>query len=173
MMRNDFICELDLSLDLKTLSDIAFSSREINGMPSHHRLARDNIVTDELQKKYKFLSPVFNVYKFTPGRILQTHIDADRFCAINIPICNTESSDTIFYNKDDSAQLEYDPIRIVNTVTSQVKECFRFTLHTPTLINTTYPHSVINYGNDTRVIISWSVLRPITFQQCVDLMTML
>jgi hypothetical protein len=167
MIRNDIIYEFDIDLDIDQLRDLALNTESIPGMPHHHRLAQDNDYTISIKNKYPFLSPLFNVYKFVPGRVLPIHVDADRFCAINIPISHTQDSVTMFYSKDTNAQLEYDAQRIINYVKSPVDEVFRFTLSRPTLINTTYPHSVINNGTDTRVIISWSVLRPMTFQECV------
>jgi hypothetical protein len=168
MIQNNFIHEFDLNLDIEQLTKIALNAESVTGRPSHHRLVTDNPYTMYLKNKYPFLSPVFNVYNFIPGRVLPIHTDADRLCAMNIPICYTEDSFTMFYSKDPNAQLEYDEQRIINYVKSRVEEVFRFTLTRPTLINTTYPHSVVNNGTDTRVIISWSVLRPMTFEECVE-----
>jgi len=166
MIHNDVIYELDIDLDIKQLTDLALNTEPIAGFSHHHRLAENNSYASSIKDKYPFLSPVFNVYKFPPGKSLPIHIDADRFCAINIPICHTEDSTTFFYNKDANALLEYDQQRIVNNVKSPVNEFFSFTLTHPTLINTTYPHSVINSGPNTRIIISWSILKPMTFEEC-------
>ena len=168
MIRNSVIYEFDIDLDINQLTEVAVSSDSIAGLPQHHRLVKNNSYTTEIKNKYPFLSPVFNVYKFIPGRVLPIHIDAERLCSINIPICHTEDSTTIFYNKDNNALLEYDPQRMVNYVKNPVDELCRFTLIRPTLINTTYPHSVINSGEHTRIIISWSVLKPMTFEECVQ-----
>lgn len=168
---NDIIYELDLDLDIDHLADIALNGIAPDGAPSHHRLVSSDTYLQQIKNRYSFLSGVFNVYKHPPGYSLDIHIDADRFCAINIPICNTQDSMTMFYDKNDSAELQYDSRRILNLVKSATKECFRFTLTKPTLINTSYPHSVINNSDQTRIIISWSVLRPMTFQECLVSMT--
>lgn len=164
---NDLISIVNLDLDMHILTDIAINSSPAQGIAPHHRLVKDFSYLSDLQRKYPFLSGVFNVYKHPAGYSVPIHIDAGRFCAINIPICNTEHSSTIFYNLDNDAQIQYDSKRILNQITSGVTECFRFTLTEPTLINTTKPHSVINTGSETRIIISWSVLKPITFEQCL------
>lgn len=171
MIKNKFIHELDIDLDIDYLYNITVNNNTINGLPSHHRIVCEDAYLTTIKNKYPFLSSIFNVYKHAPGYSLPIHIDADRFCALNIPISNTENSSTIFYNKPDNVTLEYDSERILNRVKTSVEECFRFTLRKPTLINTTYPHNVVNNGPHTRIIISWSVLKPISFQEC--LVTML
>jgi hypothetical protein len=164
---NDFIQELNIDLDIKYLANIALSGQQIHNSPAHHRFVKDDLYLTQIRNKYPFLSGVFNVYKHPPNYSVPIHIDADRFCAINIPICNTDQSSTIFYHKNQNTEIEYDSHRILNLVKSPVEECFRFTLTKPTLINTTYPHSVVNNSSETRIIISWSVLRPMTFQECL------
>jgi hypothetical protein len=167
LIKNNFICELDLDLDMDYLSKIAMTSQQNDNSPAHHRFVKDDIYLTQIKNKYPFLSDVFNVYTHAAGYSVPIHIDASRLCAINIPICNTEDSSTIFYEKDDTAILEYESRRILNLVKSPTKECFRFTLLKPTLINTTYPHSVINNGSNTRIIISWSILKSMSFQECL------
>lgn len=168
MLQNQFIHEINLDLDIQYLKNLIDHEEESSSPHKHHRLVKNDAYLSEIKNKYPFLSPVFNVYKFGPGKALPIHIDTERYCSINIPICNTEDSTTVFYNKDPDALLEYDQQRIVNYVKSPVNELFRFTLTRPTLINTTYPHSAVNNGCNTRIIISWSVLRPITFEECVS-----
>lgn len=165
---NDIIHELDIGLDITKLISAANNLPQIDGFPNHHRLVANDEYLSEIKQKYNFLSPVVNVYKFISGQCLPIHIDADRLCCINIPICNTEHSSTIFYDKSSDIKLEYDSRRILYNVIGDTKECFRFTLSKPTLINTTYPHSVINNNESTRVILSWSILKPITFKQAIS-----
>jgi hypothetical protein len=163
----DLISFVNLDLDMDILTDIAISSRPLKDLAAHHRLVKDFPYMTQLKNKYPFLSTVFNVYKHPSGYSVPIHIDADRFCAINIPICNTEHSETIFYVMNNDVEVKYDSKRILNQINSGVTECFRFTLLKPTIIDTTKPHSVVNYGSETRIIISWSVLKPMTFQECL------
>jgi len=165
VIRNNFICELDITISNKILKDVIDTDQLVNGMFKHQRLVENNKHLANIRNQYSFLSPVYNLYKFEPEQIVPIHIDAGRFCAINIPICNTENSDTIFYEKNENAELEYDEKRILHYVKSPVKESFRFTLTRPTLIDTSFPHSVVNYGKETRIILSWSISKPLTFEE--------
>jgi hypothetical protein len=164
---NDFIYEVDIDLDINYLTNIALTGNKIKDLATHHRLVADDPYLLNIKNKFPFLSDIFNVYVHPPGYSVPIHIDAQRFCAINIPIQNTKNSNTIFYKKDNNLDIEYESRRIINLVKSPTEECFKFTLTKPTLINTTYPHSVINNSDKTRVIISWSVLKPMTFQDCL------
>lgn len=167
-MQNQFICENILNLDIQYLKSMIDNDEQSIGPHKHHRAVKDDPYLTELKNQFPFLSPIFNVYKFSPGRGLPVHIDGARFCAINIPIYNTENASTIFYDIDDNnTQLEYDEQRILHYVKGTVTEVFRFTLTQPTLINNTKPHSVTNNGTDTRIIISWSILKPMTFEESI------
>lgn len=171
-MRNQFIFENILNLDIQYLKSMIDKDERHVGLHKHHRAVKDDPYLTELKNQFPFLSPIFNVYKFSSGNGLPVHIDGARFCAINIPIYNTENSSTVFYDIDDKARLEYDEQRILHYVKGPVTEAFRFTLTQPTLINNTKPHSVTNTGTDTRIIISWSILKPMTFDQCVSFFSM-
>jgi hypothetical protein len=170
LIKNNFIHELNLNIHNDHLKQLLSDDRVFDETHPHHRLVKNVDFLSKIKDHYPFLSPIFNIYKFESGQTVRTHIDAGRYCTINIPICNTKDSFTIFYEKEESAELEYDTRRILNYVNSPVKELFRFTLCRPTLMNTTYPHSVINYGKETRMILSWSILKPITFDECSSLL---
>jgi hypothetical protein len=169
MIRNDFIHETDLQLNIEYLKQLVDRREEkISGLLDYHRLVKNDPYLSSLKERFSFLSPVFNVYKFEPGKVLDVHVDADRFCTLNIPISNTVDSTTVFYELPEKSNLEYNEKRILYTVKSPVKESFRFTLTKPTLVNTSFPHSVTHYGKETRIIISWSVLKPMTFADVRD-----
>lgn len=168
MLQNQFIYETILDLDIQYLRNMVEREDQSAGPHKHHRLVKNDPYLTEIKNQFPFLSPVFNVYKFPSGKGLPAHIDGDRFCAINIPIYNTENTSTVFYDMDETAQLEYDEHRILHYVKGSITEAFRFTLTRPTLINNTKPHGVINTSSDTRIIISWSVLKPMTFEECVQ-----
>jgi hypothetical protein len=168
MEKNNFICELDLKLDINYLKEMVLEKQDANfKLAPHHRLVKNDSYLTKIKNQFPFLSPIFNVYKFPSGKGLPVHIDGDRFCSINIPIYNTENSNTIFYDMDNNSRLEYDEQRILHYVKGSATEAFRFTLTRPTLINNTKPHSVMNNSLDTRIIISWSILKPMTFEECI------
>lgn len=169
MEKNSYIYELDLDLNIEYLKEMVLDNLVDGNLKSaaHHRLVKDDAYLTEIKNQFPFLSPIFNLYQFPAGIGLPVHIDGNRFCAINIPLYNTENSSTIFYDIDDNAQLEYDERLILTRVKGSLTETFRFTLTRPTLINNSKPHSVINTGSETRIIISWSVLKPMTFEECV------
>ena len=170
-MRNEYIYETKLQLDIDYLKHLVLKDNNTANLAKHHRLVETDAYMSNIRKKFPFLSHIYNVYNHVPGRIVETHIDANRHCALNIPVFNTQDSYTIFYKKDDLAQSEFDDKKILFRVTSPVSEAFRFTLNLPTLLNTTYPHSVINYGDQERTIISWSILKPILFMEACDLLS--
>lgn len=161
----NYIYETELNLDMDELRKIVDNDSRYKTQYAHHRLVKNNQYLSHIKEKLPFLSPVYNIYYFEAGRIVPTHIDGDRYCALNIPVYNTEDSHTIFYESSDSHELQYDENRILYYVKNEVKETFRFTLTKPTVINTTLPHGVINNGIHTRVIISWSFIKPTTFDQ--------
>lgn len=163
-MKNKFIYELNIDLNIDYLRNLINSYENTDGLPTHHRLVENDEYLTSIRDKYQFLSPIFNVYRFVSGREVPVHIDGDRYCALNIPIENTEKSHTVFYNNKENVIKRYDKTRILYYIDDPVEECFRFTLTTLTLINTTIPHSVTNYGPDTRVIMSWSIIKPYTFE---------
>lgn len=167
MICNNFIKELNIKINLDLLREISLSSKQMpNGNP-HQRLVSDNSYLSKIKEKFPCFSPVYNILLLKENREIPIHIDADRYCALNIPLLNVENSSTIFYNFDDEAITEYDKVRIAHIVKSNVTECFRFTLTHPTLINNgdpLHPHGVIHTGSGDRVILSWSFLKSVTFE---------
>jgi hypothetical protein len=162
----NYIYETKLDLDMVQLRKLVDEDVGQNTYHAHHRLVKNSQYLSSIKDRLPFLSPVYNIYYFEAGRVVPTHIDGNRYCTLNIPVYNAEQSHTIFYETPESDNLEYDDKRILYYVKTPVKELFRFTLTKPTLVNTTHPHGVINNGDQTRVIISWSVLKPMTFEEC-------
>lgn len=169
MIRNNFIYELSIDLDIEYITKLVFKKQKetISGKASHHRLVSDDPYMSSLLNKYPLLSPVYNIYNLPPYLKIPLHIDTDRSCAFNIPIQGTENTHTIFYNGD-NIKLEYDSNRIYDLVKSPVTEVFRNTLIRPLLINNTIPHEVTNDKDTMRITLSWSLQKGVTFQQAIE-----
>lgn len=169
MLNNNFAYELELYLDKEHLAKIALDPNpKTEGILPHQRLVELDPYMSYLQKKFSFLSSMYNVYDCRPGVNIPLHVDAARDCAFNIPITGTEDSHTIFYKFKEAESSDYLSSRVYNVIKSSVEEDFRFTLRRPTLINNSVPHEVIN-GNNRRVIISWSVKKNYSFAQAKEL----
>lgn len=163
MIDNDCIFEIDVDLNLDHLSDLAFK-QQTNSLEYQNLVSNDLYLTD-LKKQFPFLSSKYNTYFLKPGAVLPIHIDAKRSCALNIPISNVDKSYTMFYKHIEEPKLEYVQEWIYHKVNSKVEEIFRFTLSKPTLINNAIPHSVVNYSDKTRIIISWSIMPEYSFNE--------
>lgn len=157
MISNDFIHELDIDFDLDYIRKLIYRPNPDNGMMPHQRLVSEDPYMASIKEKFPFLSSLYNIYIIHPGGEIPLHIDAKRDCAINIPIDNTENSSTIFWKLVGTPETEYVEKRVYHLVKSLSEETFRFTLLKPTVINNSLPHSVTNFGNKIRVIVSWSV----------------
>lgn len=168
MIRNQFIYELDIDLDMEYITNLVMKKQDesVNGRATHHRLVSDDPYMTMIQKKYPLLSPVYNIYSLPANKGIPLHIDRDRSCAFNIPIQGTEGTHTIFYNGD-NIKLEYDSNRIYDLIKSPVTEVFRHTLIGPLLINNTTPHEVTNEKDSMRVTVSWSLQKGTTFDQAI------
>jgi hypothetical protein len=168
---NNFIFKPNINLNLENIKNIVsqfqFSINK-NLDAEHHRKVSNNPYLQEVQSKYPFLSDTYNIYTLPGKRIIPLHVDARRSAAFNIPISNTEESETIFYEYIDNSILEYDAKNIFNLVKSTVTEVFRFTLLEPTLINNSIPHMVINNSFEPRVILSWSICEEYNFNYARD-----
>ena len=169
-MEQHYIYKSKIRLDYDHLKSLALRP-QINDRSSegHQRLVVDDHYMTAVRNKLPFLSSIYSVYKTVEMRPIPLHIDSERNAAFNIPILNTEKSSTIFYKPLEETSLEYVPSRVYNLIKSEVKEVFRFTLLTPTLINNSVPHMVVNSSMDPRIIISWSVSKEYSFLEAVDL----
>lgn len=170
MIRNNFVYELDIDLDMKYLAGLSqrIMEEQVQGRARHHRMVKDDPYMTSLHQKYPLLSEVYNIYPLPPHIEIPLHIDRDRSCAFNIPIMNTENTHTIFYEPDGDLVLEYDEKRIYDLVRSPVKEVFRHTLLQPLLINNTMPHKVTNDNDTVRLTLSWSLRKGVNQQQAIE-----
>jgi len=163
MINNEYVCELDLDLDIDYLKTKTYNVDSTNG--EFQQLINEDSYFNNLKLQYPFLSSKFNIYHSLPKSNIPLHVDANRNCALNIPLENTKESFTVFYKFVESPVFEYNNKFIFNNVKSKVEETFRFTLYKPTLINNAVPHKVINYSSNQRIILSWSILPEYTFDQ--------
>lgn len=170
MIRNEYIYELDIELDMKYLTDLVMKKQDasVAGRAKHHRMVCDDPYMSSIKERYPLLSDVYNIYPLPSYSEIPLHIDSSRSCAFNIPISGTENTYTVFYKEAETLKLEYDEKRIYNLVRSQVKEVFRNTLLRPLLINNTTPHKVINNKSTMRLSLSWSLSTTVTFQQAIE-----
>jgi hypothetical protein len=175
MIANDFVFELSIDLDFKKIKDIVLENQFniIENIASHQRLVKDSEYLSSMRDKYPFLCKEYNIYTIQGKRNIPIHIDAERSCALNIPIENTRHTSTIFYQLEDDTELEYVESRVYNLVKTPVKEIFRFSLIKPTIINNKVPHSVINYTANPRIVLSWSIQKEYDFKTITSLMGML
>ena len=165
MIDNEYAFTPLIELDLARLKQIALENlnTRVPELASHQRLVSSDEYLLSLNNKFPFLSNLYNIYETPQRYVTPVHVDSARFCALNIPIINTENSYTVFYKP--SAELVSTKItrRAYHLVNSDVTEVFRFTLTSPTLINTKIPHGVLDSGDQDRIIISWSVNNNYTY----------
>jgi hypothetical protein len=117
-----------------------------------------------ITEKFKFLSPMLNVYCVNPLGNIPLHIDAHRLAAFNIPIQNCdETSQTIYY--DGLFEKVYKPNERHYRVNGEMKEVYRFAFTKPALIRNDVAHEVkrVN-GTAARINASWGVAG--SFEQC-------
>lgn len=168
---NNIIYEPEINLDLKKIREIVFESQFIfdeTANASHHRNVSNYQYLQEIKSQYNFLSDTYNIYTLPGKTNIPLHVDALRSAALNIPIKNTEDSETIFYKYSQEAVLEYDSKNIFFRIKSDVDEIYRFTLTKPTLINNSIPHMVVNNSSSSRVILSWSINKEFKFEHARD-----
>jgi hypothetical protein len=170
MIRNEFIYELDIDLDMEYITNLVLSKQDevIEGKAKHHRMVSDDVYMSSIQKRYPLLSPVYNIYPLPPYIGIPLHIDTDRSCAFNIPIRGTEETYTIFYETVEPIETVYDTKKIYDLVKSSVVEKFRHTLVKPLLINNSKPHKVTNNKNTMRITLSWSLNKGVTFEHAME-----
>jgi hypothetical protein len=170
MIRNKFICEVDINLDMEYITNLVNDKKyqSIDGRASHHRFVKDDPYMTSIQKRYPLLSMVYNIYSLPARKEIPLHIDTDRSCAFNIPIQDTENTYTVFYEQDGPLETVYDTNRIYDLVKSPVLEVYRHTLIKPLIINNSIPHKVTNEKDTMRVTLSWSLHKGVTFNQAIE-----
>ncbi len=167
-MNNQYIFYPKLDLDLELIKKIVYRRRfqKTTGLEAtHHRLVKDEPYLVEVQKKYPFLSDIYNIYPTPPNYETPLHICPNRSCALNIPIQYTDDSHTIFYEIGTEPDTMYNGERIYHVVSSEAKEVFRYTLTEPVIMNTLLPHKVISGPKMTRVIMSWSINFTVSYDE--------
>lgn len=166
-MNSQYIFYPNLDLDLSKIKEIV--RRRLNDkvldMASHHRLVHTEPYLVELKNRYPFLSPVYNIYETGPGMNMPPHIDAKRNCTLNIPIENTEGTHTVFYEVENINDVTNIQERVYDVINSKMKEVYRFTLTQPVIMNTKVPHGVLGSIDKTRIIMSWSALPDVTYEE--------
>ena len=170
MIDNDFVYEPSIVLDMNFLKNIVAEQQYAikQGLATHQRYVNEIPYLNSIRKTLPFLSAVFNIYTTRPNSDIVMHTDAKRSCAFNIPIANTETSTTGFYEFAEEPKFIYNERFVYHEVISKVNQIYEFTLRVPALINNSGPHTVKNLGNKNRVIISWSVEEGIPFAEAKE-----
>ena len=180
MIDNDYICELDLNIDIPYIKDLVVRQLNVTkqGLAGHQRLVRDDPYLTSIREKIPFLSTTWNIYVTAPRARIVLHTDAKRNCAFNIPIANTENSKTNFYEFIEEPKLIYNERFVFSEVRSRVKQVYSYTAIRPLLINNSGPHEVVHDGPGHRIIMSWSIKQDITyfeakelFKKCIPLLS--
>ena len=171
MIDNKHIYEIDLTkidFDMDYLRDWVLKKPELH-TPNVYKFvyeANQDPYTSLLYQKYPCLATQIIVYRFPPKWTIGLHVDSNRLGALNMPVQNTENTETIFYEYVGEPVLELDPIKKWYNVKSKVIEVFRFNMISPVLINNSVsPHEVKNDTSDFRISISWSLSPEVTFEQ--------
>ena len=173
MIDNEYAFTPLIELDLARLKQITLANlnTRVPGLASHQRLVSSDEYLFSLNNKFPFLSNLYNIYETPQRYVTPVHVDSARFCALNIPIINTENSYTVFYKPSDELVSTKITHRAYHLVNSNVTEVFRFTLTSPTLINTKIPHGVLDSGDETRIIISWSISDQYSYEETKNLLS--
>ena len=173
MIDNEYAFTPLIELDLARLKQITLANlnTRVPGLASHQRLVSSDEYLLSLNNKFPFLSNLYNIYEAPQRYVTPVHVDSARFCALNIPIINTENSYTVFYKPSDELVSTKITHRAYHLVNSNVTEVFRFTLTSPTLINTKIPHGVLDSGDETRIIISWSISDQYSYEETKNLLS--
>ena len=115
-----------------------------------------------LHRKYPFFNSEVSIFSIDGGKKETSqwpiHIDAGRRSALNIPILNCDMQSTTYFYSDPQPfrnKMEAVPAYQIAIVHGQLEVIDQFSLTKPTLINTSIPHAVHNYGKGKRTILSW------------------
>jgi len=165
MIDNEYAYEIDFNFDLIYLENLVLSwAKKNKELKRHQRLVEEDTYLNSIKEKFPLLSSIWNYYDIFPFSVLEPHIDAKRYCALNIPIRGTAGSTTSFYKLKGESKLRYDNDRVLNWVDSDIEKVYEFELTKPTLIKNDIPHSVVN-GPTRRIILSWSISIDYTFEE--------
>lgn len=165
MINNEYAYEVDFDFDLDYLENLIVTwTKKTKELKRHQRLVEEDQYLNSIKEKFPLLSSIWNYYDIFPFAVLEPHIDARRYCALNIPIRGTTGSKTSFYKLINDPKLRYDSDRVLNWVDSGLEKVYEFELNKPTLIKNDIPHSVVN-GPTRRIILSWSISIDYTFEE--------
>lgn len=164
MIDNEFIFETGLTFDSAYLLDLVTRSITYKNTKQHQRLVKDDPYLDSIKQQIPVLSSIWNFYKIEPYAGIPVHVDAQRNCALNIPLQGTDQSLTSFYKSVGPENLVYDSTKVLHWAKHDLEKIFEFSLTQPTLIKNNVPHGVIN-GPHRRIILSWSINLDLSFEQ--------
>ena len=114
----------------------------------------------ELLLKTKFCKILFDKFgyvdarflKINPNTIYNWHIDKGRKCAINFPVVNNKKAITLFkqYEKRE-----------------HIFSCYEvdYTDFRPTILDTTYPHCIINSWPEERIMLTVSTHKDCSYEE--------
>lgn len=154
-----------IDFDYDILREIANSPKNPSTeLLRHHRKVDDYPYLVEIRKRYPFLSDIINVHRMVVDTPI--HVDTGRNCTLNIPLMNTETSETITYEGEIFETAFASNSNYNKVISGNLTEIHRFTLDRPTLFNTTLPHAV-NINNQVRLTLGWTIPRPITFEEAI------
>ncbi len=115
-----------------------------------------------LHRKYPFFNSEVSIFSIDGGEKETSqwpiHIDAGRRSALNIPILNCDMQSTTYFYSDPQPfrnKMEAVPEYQIAIIHGKLDIIDEFSLTKPTLINTSIPHAVRNYGKGKRTILSW------------------
>jgi hypothetical protein len=164
MIDNEFIYETSCTFNTMYLLNLVNQSIAHKSIKQHQRLVKDDPYLTSIRQQIPMLTPIWNFYKLEPYAMIPVHVDAQRNCALNIPLQGTDQSKTSFYNSIGPENFVYDSTKILHWAKHDLAKVFEFNLTQPTLIKNNVPHGVIN-GPHRRIILSWSITLDFTFEQ--------
>jgi hypothetical protein len=160
-----------LNLALNTLSKNTISGTyDIKGIAK----CEDDIYLTSIRNIFPCLSPQFTILRYKQNQGLPVHIDKARNCTLNIPLANCENTITTFYENIDSREYDISDHPAgksgnIIVIKNKLDEVFNFTMITPVLFNTSIPHSVMNYGEKERIMLTWPLTLNYMFETAIDI----
>ena len=132
------------------------------GQPNNYLQVESINDLASLHRKYPFFNSEVSIFSIDGGEKETSqwpiHIDAGRRSALNIPILNCDMQSTTYFYSDPQPfrnKMEAVPEYQIAIIHGKLDIIDEFSLTKPTLINTSIPHAVHNYGKGKRTILSW------------------
>ena len=130
--------------------------------PNNYYNVHDLPVLDCLHSTYPFFNSEVSFFSVDGSSNITNkwpiHIDSGRRSALNIPLLNCDmQSTTYFFSEPEPFRNRIEPIHDfhISAVHGSLNLVDQFSLIVPTVINTSIPHTVHNYGIGKRIIFSW------------------